>query len=410
MRSEFLMKKMIAALALLLGLSGCGDINFPGCDPTGSNKTYRGIGCSRICKAAYSHCTNGNNADPDNDCQCTKPVSGGTGGGGGSTVVPNPIAASCVCYYTGSPDYVNLHLAGSCPAWLNNLTPGQLRTGIGRPIGSGQDSSCTNICQSGGGQELRGVFQFEARGKGVCTPDATMFPGTILGDYVSGGQLAESAPGDIPEALARAEFRMQRVDFRLAQAGLLQPLAQAGAPAAPAQFKMREIGIECRAECAMNGEFCAEFKVDSANTRGIVETLARLPGSGEAKTINLAELRGAAFSRSMTNCTHASVAFAPNGQLRSDGARCDQPLYLSFAGVQDFSAAVSVPQSVKAVLTSAGGVRQMVFSEEAAMISLQLKPVTLHRLYGGRVRAAASDGERLTLETQNSCIAIKLKP
>lgn len=404
--SRLLLKGLLTAFASVLILSGCGVINeadFPGCPPS-SSKTYRGIGCQSLCKSEYRNCANGKTADPDYDCQCTKPPNN-LGSGGQNTVVPDPIAASCVCRYSGSPDYVNLHLAGSCPAWLDKIGTGQARTGIGRPIGFGEDSSCTNICKNGGGGELRGQFQFTTRGKGICTPEAVLFPGTILGDYISGGQLASHSDQAKPSAVVRAEARMRRVDFRLAQAGIQSDASPKNGPL----FKMRALGLDCRAECAKGSEYCTEFQVDSKNVQGILASIELLPASGISKIINLAQVRSSAFGLTNTSCTHSEVAIAKDGNASSAGNPCTQPLYLSLPGVKDFSATVVVPQVIKARLTTAGLLRQIEFSEPESMMSLKLTPVALHRLYGGPLRFAATEGDRLTLETQNSCLAIGLK-
>ena len=404
---RLLLRVLFISLSSLLILSGCGVIietNFPGCADTGSSKTYRGIGCQRLCKSEYRNCTNGKNADPDNDCQCTAPPID-LGIGGTNTVVPDSIGASCVCYYAGSTDYVNLHLAGTCPSWFDKIGTGQTKTGIGRPIGFGDDSSCTKMCKSGGGNELRGQFQFTTRGKGVCTPEAVLFPGTILGDYVSGGQLAAHSDHGKPAAIARAEARLHRVDFRLAQAGLQTNATPKNAPL----FKMQALGLDCRAECTKGSEYCTEFQVDSKNVQGILASISTLPDMGTAKSIDLAQLRSSAFGSGATSCTHNKVAIESNGNVSSDGNQCSEPLFLSLAGVKDFSVSVVVPKSIKARLISAGPLRQLEFSERESMMSLRLTPDALHRLYGGPLRFAATEGDRLTLETQNSCLAIGLK-
>jgi hypothetical protein len=134
-----------------------------------------------------------------------------------------------------------------------------------------------------------------------------------------------------------------------------------------------------------------------------------LPDTGTTKSIDLAQLRSSAFGSGTTSCTHSKVAIESNGKVTSDGNQCSEPLFLSLAGVKDFSASVVVPKSIKARLISAGPLRQLEFSERESMMSLRLTPDALHRLYGGPLRFAATEGDRLTLETQNSCLAIGLK-
>jgi hypothetical protein len=400
----------VVLAAALLALGGCGvllEADFPGCATTGSPKTYRGIGCTRKCKAEYTHCTNNKNADPDNDCQCTRdPISLP------QEPVPEALASSCACYFPGNPSYVNLHLV-NCPAWLPRIPNGASKIAVGRPIGSGEDSSCTNVC--GSGSEIRGIFQVKTSGAGFCRPEAAIFPGTIRADFVSGGQLASTEPelrefyARLPKgALARVEYRTAQRDSKLAAlpGGVRTVQLDAGKAAAPV-FNMRELNVDCRAECANGGQYCVEFQVDADNARSIRESLSALPAAATRRSIPLSGLRQL-FGNVTTACSHPSVEFDAAGRMRATGSACTQPLYFSMPGVKQFTASVSVPGTVTAEYTAAGGNRQMVFSNPDAMLALNVQPAALQRLYGGKVRMASFSSERVVFESQNYCIAIKL--
>lgn len=398
--------------ASLLLLSGCGvlsETDFPGCDPTGSPKTYRGIGCTRICKAEYARCTNGKTADPDNDCRCTRaPVSIP------SEPVPDVLASSCACYYDDNPSYVNLHLV-HCPSWLSRIPNGEEKVAVGRPIGSGEDSSCTNMCRNGNGMEIRGTFQVKTRGAGFCMQEAVIFPGVILADYVSGGQFASSEVehrefyANLPKgALARAEYRIAHRDAKLAaKSGGLQKVRFDTDKAATTPFKMRELNVDCPSECANGGQYCAEFQVDANNVRAIRDSLATLPAAAMQKTIPLPSLRQN-FGNVSTACTHPSVDFDNMGRMRATGKACTQPLYLSMPGLENFEASISIPNTIAAEYSGAGENRQIVFSKTETMLALNVRPDALQRLYGGKIRMASLSTERLVFETQNYCLAIRL--
>lgn len=404
------MAKTLVLVGASLALSGCGvlsETNFPGCDPTGSPKTYRGIGCTRICKAEYAHCSNGKNADPDNDCRCTSdPVSFPV------EPVPEALASSCACYYDGNPSYVNLHLV-SCPSWLPRIPNGASKLAIGRPVGSGEDSSCTNMCRNG--SEIRGTFKVKTSGAGFCLPEARIFPGTIKADFVSGGQLAAAEAehrefyAHLPKgALARAEYRTAQRDSKLAALpGRLRTVQLDAGKATATTFNMRELNVDCRAECANGGQYCAEFKLDADNARSIRESLSALPAAATRRSIPLSGLRQL-FGKVTTTCSHPSVEFDSSGRLRATGAACTQPLYLSMPGVGQFTASVSVPATVTAEYSVSGGNRQMVFSNPDAMLSLNVQPASLQRLYGGKIRMASFSTERVVFESQNYCVAVKL--
>lgn len=400
---------LIALLAIVI--SSCGVVieeKLLWCDATGSNKTYRDVGCQRQCKAAYRNCTNGKIADPEKDCECSKDVGGiYIPNNGNQLTVPTTIASSCACYNSGTR-FVNLHLAGTCPLWLPKIGAEVLTTGIGRPINSGDDPTCTNICESSSSRELRGVFKFHTTGPGACIPQATMFPGTIAGKYFSGGELAQAIEDAPPQFIARARLRMQKLNYRLAG---LQPettmIINEGATRR-AVFNMVKLDVDCMKECIDSGENCTEFKISDENKASIMSILAKLPADGVANSIDISKLRYQSFN-SPTSCQHATVEFGRDGSVKSAGARCEQQLYLQYPGIENFDASVTIPSLIDAHASTTPSYRTMVFSDENSMISLKLSPNQLHQLYGGKIRAIWASSDRVTLETQNSCIAIALK-
>lgn len=400
-------------LVTTLLLSSCGvltEADFPGCEPTGSVKTYRTIGCGRVCKAQYANCSNGKTADPDSGCACTKdPINLGSG----MTEPPSTVSSSCACYFPGTPAYVSLHLAGACPAWLPNVGTSEIRTGIGRPIGSGADPSCTAVCTPNGGSELRGVFTFRSSKPGSCTDGATMFPGTLLGDFEGGGQLAldSEAPARHSSAFVlQAEAKLQRLDYQLAESQkfirlpVQAPAAQSASGGS--RFAIRDLKISCTAECAKGGEHCTQFQVSSSNVNGLNAILSRISDRAQVHTIK--DWR-AMYDDVQTSCAHETLEVNAQGLLSSKGSACSQRLYLTFPTVQEFSSTLSIPAVVEAHFVTIAGVRQVTFSKEESMPVLNLTPLPIHRLYGGKIRFASVDAQRLVLETQNHCLAVKLQ-